>query len=444
MPPSFHKKLFRLSTADGCACAMMLGLGETFFPALLIATSGSSVGAGLVVTLPLFLASCLQIGLFTLKVYFPTRRIFTTFFATLQALALLVLSLALYQRAGTAFLIFLLATVYWAFGQSAGPIWNAWLSKLVAEDKRLRFFSNREKWCQFSTAISLLTGGILLSRMEFLGLRAFAVLFLIAAVFRLISARLLFSHPEDGERLSEIPKVNPSASFGKWVIKNKNIFLFLFLFKSACFAASPFFNPYMLKELKLDYLEYTHLLGVSLFSRVMFMHFAERLAKKIGITKMLVLAGMAISVVPILWVLSASLIFLSMLQVVGGAGWACFDFCVLIYFMNNIEHGARSKVLVGVNFFYSFAALTGSLMGARVLSFLGDTSHGYLYLFAGSTVLRFGALLLIPAFLDRDLKIVEIPMRIIALRPAFGAIMRPVLPQSTVDYLRKHLPPREH
>jgi len=426
---------------DGCSCAMMIGLGETFFPALLIALTNNSISAGMVSTFPLFAASIIQILLFGTKGLFPRHRNFVCTFASLQGLTLLVLSTSLFFGKFSTFFIYLCATLYWSFGQAAGPIWNAWLSNLVPEAKRLNFFARREKWCQVATTLSLLSGGLFLEGFSGQSHNAFALLFLAAALLRFVSAGLLFQHPDLPPEISlarkKTYKESKSKIFINWVRRYKHIFAFLFLIKASVYFGASFFNPYMLKELKLSYLVYTVLLTIALTSRVMIMHFTEGIAKKIGVKYLLAVSTLILGAVPYLWTLSSNPSFLSGLQVLSGSAWACFDFAILIYLMNTIEHHARSKLLVGINFFYALAAVIGSALGGYSIKVLGESADSYHQIFEWSSYFRLSCLVLIPMFFKQKVSISFIATRIVALRPSIGAQIKPVIPRSSVAQLKK-------
>src|SRR5271166_1543467 len=56
------RKDLRTSTAEGMAASVMVGIGETYLPAFVLASSGSQLACGLVSTVPLVIGAVLQLG----------------------------------------------------------------------------------------------------------------------------------------------------------------------------------------------------------------------------------------------------------------------------------------------------------------------------------------------------------------------------------------------
>ena len=52
----------RISTAEGTATNVMVGIGETYLPAFVLALTGSQLACGLVSTLPLVIGAVLQLA----------------------------------------------------------------------------------------------------------------------------------------------------------------------------------------------------------------------------------------------------------------------------------------------------------------------------------------------------------------------------------------------
>jgi hypothetical protein len=87
---------------------------------------------------------------------------------------------------------------YWAFGMATSPAWNAWVTSLVPEETRPRFFAHRTRIAQAALFAAILVGGGLLhwGRVLEAELAFFALLFAVAMIARFVSAGFLARQSE--------------------------------------------------------------------------------------------------------------------------------------------------------------------------------------------------------------------------------------------------------
>src|SRR5262245_33316436 len=166
----------------------MVGLGETYVPAFVLAGGLGEVVAGLVATVPMLVGAVFQ-----LVTPFAVRRLrsyrrWVVLCACLQALAFtpLVAGAAL-RRIPLGWPAF--ATVaYWTFGMATSPAWNAWVTTLVPPEIRPRFFARRARAAHIALFAAMGVGGLLLQWGDDRGfeLLLFAGLFAAAMLARFV------------------------------------------------------------------------------------------------------------------------------------------------------------------------------------------------------------------------------------------------------------------
>ena len=140
----------------------MVGIGETYVPAFVLALGLGQVTAALVATLPILAGGVLQ--MFAPRILHRLRspRSWVVGSAVVQGLALAPLAIVAIWGASPAWFVFLCVTVYWAFGLSGGPAWNQWVERLFPRSIRPGFFSRRSRWNQVALLGGLVAGGLVL------------------------------------------------------------------------------------------------------------------------------------------------------------------------------------------------------------------------------------------------------------------------------------------
>jgi len=78
-----------------------------------------------------------------------------------------------------------------------------------------------------------------------------------------------------------------------------------------------------------------------------------------------------------------------------GTAWAAYELALVLLFFEAIHESERTSLLTLYNVANSAALAAGSLIGATILKSVGGSITGYLCVFAGSTIIRTLALLLL-------------------------------------------------
>lgn len=416
--------------AEGAAWSSMVGLGESYLPAFVLAMSANELAAGLVATVPMLFGAVLQLtapwGVVRLRSY----RKWVIACAVIQSLSFFpLIAMAAVGRISVAW-TFLVASVYWATNLGMGPAWNAWAETLVPLKIRPRYFARRARLGQIGLLLGFAVGGMLLEGGTRVGrgAYAFATLFLLAAVSRLVSAYFLRCQREP------VPLASPGTSANKQSLLAGGrtnlagpILRFVLAMQMATWIAGPYFTPYMLVYLGLSYSEFMFLTCTAFLAKVLVLPLMGHICGRVGATRVLMVNGVSVAVIPILWMLSNSLPYLFAIQVLSGIVWAGFELATLLLFFEKIPALQRMATLTLFNLANAAAIVLGSCLGAVVLASLDSTPGAYLALFFCSGVARVLALVTLTEIRLPRMSSWRLVTRSLTMTPAVGSIDRPVL-----------------
>lgn len=416
----------RLLSVEGGAYSLMVGLGETYLAALVIAIGLGDQLAGLITTVPVLGGACLQLVSFWGVRRINSNRGWVAFAALAQATSAAALSIFVLLGYASAWNLFLAATLYWFGGLAAGPAWNTWVEHLVPHWRRAAFFGARARICQVCVLIGLLLGGALLRAFD--SVQIFAVLFGLAAICRFVSAITILLGTELPEwRPLQGDSASLSATFRSITPESKGFLGYLLTMQVAVYTSAPFFTPYMLNHLGLDYLQYTWLISLGFVGKILAMPMAGRVSSRYGALVTLWIGGIGIIPMAGLWIISDSMVFLSVIQVISGMLWAFYELATMLLFFEKIAPSQRVAALSVYNLGNATAMVVGSVVGGFVLHILDATLTAYLGVFLLSSISRLIPLAWMPKRRDASRAIWNLmPTRMIAVRPFSGAWLRPI------------------
>lgn len=428
--PRYARSDLRASLGDGAVYSVMVGAGETYLGAFVLALGMGQVKAGLIATVPLLAGAVLQtvapLGVRRLGSY----RRWVVACALVQAAAFIPLVLVALAGQASPLTVFLLAALYWGAGMATGPAWNTWIGTLVPVRLRARFFSLRTRLSHVGVLIGFLLGGLTLQWGAANGhlLKAFAALFAIAGTCRFISAALLARQrepvpPNGNQRRVSVPEFLSRLSRSS----EGRLLRFALAVQVAVQISGPFFTPYMLKQLHFSYSSYVGLLAISFAAKIIALPLLGRWAHRWGPQKLLTVAAASIVPLAASWAISDSWTWLVLTQMVSGAAWAAYELSLFLLFLETIHEEERTSLLTTFNVANALAIVAGSLVGGALLRYLGETKSVYLVLFALSSTCRLmalGLLLQLPRMVVRP---ATLELRTVTVRPMGEVDGRPVL-----------------
>ena len=420
----------RAIVGDGVSFSVMVGLGESYLAAFVLAAGLGAVAAGLVTTVPLLAGSVLQLSTPAGVRLLRSHRRWVVLCAVLQAASFLpLIGGALLGRVSYA-TVFLAAAAYWGFGMGTGPAWNTWVGAIVPPNMRAHFFARRTRWSHAALFAALVAAGALLDRTHAAGggLEVFALLFALAAAARLISARFLASQ-SDVVLLPEDQRIVSVAGFLARLRRPGDgaLLAHLLAMQMAVYLAAPFFVPYMLKGLGLSYGLFTTLTAAAFAGRVMALPALGHIAQRHGAHRLLIWSAFGVTPLPALWLVSSNPGYLFVLQIASGVAWAGFELATLMSFFERIDPRERTSVLTCFNLVNATALTMGSLIGAGLFYSFGGGFGSYLVVLLVSSSARLLTLPLLRGVPPEAIPAIPVPVRTLAVRPSSGALERPII-----------------
>ena len=416
---------------DGLAFSFMVGIGESFMAPFALALGMGNVTAGLVATAPMLAGALLQLVTPAAVGWLGSHKRWVVVCAGLQGASFLPLIAGALAEDMSVELLYLTVALYWGFGMATSPAWNTWAGTIVPDSIRARYFAQRSRWCQALLLLGLVLGGLLLE----LGARhgeavsIYALVFGVALVARGISTGFLSRQSEPQPVPVGDTRLSPTAVMAHLRSGGHGRLLaFLIVFHSSVWIAAPYFAPYMLGPLGLDYASFAALTGCAFGARVLALPMLGRMAHRSGTRRVLWLGSLGIVPLPMLWLVSDSIAWLFLLQLLGGFTWAAFELATLLSFFEHIPQRARTSVLSVYNLGYACAIVGGSALGGLILQ-LGDGSRSaYVALLVASSAARLVSLVALRGAPNVSPATAELPpVRILGARPSVGALERPVL-----------------
>ncbi|MCA9269434.1 MAG: MFS transporter, partial [Planctomycetales bacterium] len=359
--------------ADGAAFSVMVGVGETYLPAFVLAVGLGEVLAGLVATIPMLAGAILQLLAPKMIPLVGTHRRWVILCAALQGAAFLPHVVAALVGRIPWYAVFLAATLYWGAGMAAGPAWNTWMGRAIPSSLRATFFARRTRVAQISVLVGLLVGGVTLriASAQGVAVGGFAILFAMAFCFRLISTGFLARQREPARPVALDERVSLAHFASRLRKPEGHLLAYMLTAQITTYLAAPFFSPFMLGELKLSYSIYILLLGTAFVAKAMCLSLMARWGTRLSAKTVLWIGGIGIIPLPALWLFSAAPVYLVVLQLISGLSWAAFEFATLLLLFETIRDEERTSILTSYNLMNSIAIAGGSIIGGLLLHAFG-------------------------------------------------------------------------
>lgn len=420
----------KVSILDGALFSFMVGVGETFLPAFVLALGLGDVAAGLVTVLPMLVGATLQLISPRAVRELGSHKKWVIACAMIQALSFLpMVALALNEKKSS-IILFLSVVLYWTGGLGSASAWNTWMSKTVPSNIRTRYFAKRSRICHLGVLIGLIIGAQIAQKGKMFEhpLYAFALMFALGMIARWISIYYLGQQTETKEAIGDQEFPHPIKIFKEMATtKEGKILKYLLFTQVVVHISAPYFAPYMLSQLELDYEQYMVLVCTSFLARALVLPLVGRYAGHFSATRLLKLGGLLIAPMPLLWIFSSDYIYLLFAQAAGGASWAIFELGMTLSFFEGIPEKKRTSVLTSFSFANAIAMTVGSLIGGQILTYFGTSSRVYFILFITSSALRLVSLVFLRGLPDIRTGFRLIASKVLAVRPTMGAVDKPVV-----------------
>jgi len=389
--PRYARNDLRLMVGEGCSHSVMVGVGESYLPAFVLAMGMGQVAAGLITTIPLLAGAVLQLVSPTAVRYLGSHRRWVVTCAALQAASFVPMAIAAWLGHLPVVAMFALAAVYWGAGLGTSTSWSTWVGTLVPPRMRTSYFSRRTRFNQVATLVGFLLGGFGLQwgAAHDAALPVFAVLFALAALCR-VGSTYFMAQQREPEPIPNGHRRVPMREFFRRFRESGDgrLLVYLLSVQAAAQIAGPYFTPFMLRSLQMSYASYVTLIAISFAAKAVTLPAIGALANRFGTRQLLWLGGVGIVPISGLWLISNSFAFLCVVQLLAGITWAAYELAMFLLFFETIRPEERTGMLTNFNFAHSVATAAGSLLGGALLWGLGKQAETYLLLFALSSVAR--------------------------------------------------------
>ncbi len=445
--PSQLRTNLRASTLDGIAFSVMVGAGENYFPAYVLALGMGEVAAGLVSTVPLVIGAAFQLISAAAVHRLGSYKKWIVLMAALQSLSLLPLVVVASLNLNTGWLVFVMASLYWFSFLSGGAAWNTWIGMNVPDRVRARYFGWRNRLLQVAVLTGLLGGGFILRGAEHapqwlidrgwtpalaqtVTIRAFALLFGAACVARIVSTYYL-SRQSEPRPLPIVQRMVPPREMLARAVHGRDgrLIIYLACMSVAANIAQPFFNPFMLRKLGLSSEPemYSLMLAAPLLGRALALRHCGAYAEKRGARRLLAIGGIGLIPFSVNWLVTPNFAFLFITQLASGAAWAAYELGMFLMLLDTTKPEERTSVVSQYQFLNSFAMVAGNGLGALGLWWMEATWTAYAWVFALSLVAR---ILTVPLLMRTRAGSPHAPhleMETLAVRPSAGAVDAPIV-----------------
>jgi MFS family permease len=346
----------------------MVGFGEYFVGAYVVALGAGSFGIGLLGALSNLMAAAGNALSFPAARALGTRKRAIVLFAALQALMWLpIAALGLVQVPSAALAVVIFFALYTGFGALVAPCWNSVMSEVLPSRLRGRYFGMRSRFSTLSTVGASLVGGGLIFVLRDQGLWGYVIAFAAAFGCRAASALLLttlFELHRDVRSeesvplprfLAELPRTNMGRAMACIMLMNLSVNL-----------AGPQFTPYMLKYLGLNILTFTGLQVLTAVATVLTVTHWGATADRFGNRRLFAVSAVLVSLVPLLWLPSGNVGYLAFVQVYSGLAWAGFNLTSVNFLFDATHHNNRTAYLALFSAGAGLAGMAGALIGGAI------------------------------------------------------------------------------
>jgi MFS family permease len=419
----------RASIASAMCDAVMVGASESYLSAMAVALGHRDGALALLTTVPLLCGAIAQlVSKEIVRTVGGRKRLVTVAAGTQAAVHIALVCIALF-RVDSFAALFVTAIAYWVSGLALAPAWNSWLADLTSRVDRTRFFAWRSAIAQVVLLAAYAGAGFVLDAGRHRGvvLVAFAALFAIAGVSRAASAALV-ARLHDPRAVTTSPlaplvaRLRGAAAASRWRVA---VFVAAFMFGAN--VAIPFFAPYMLRTLELDFVRYMSLTAIAIAVKAVAFPIWSRVAHRLGLRAVLLFGTFGAAVVAALWGRVHDIAGLHAVQALSGVSWSAYELASFQLLLRSAPDEHRESFFSLQAPLMSLAQVCGGLCGALLLR---ATDVGYEIAFVASSFLRAApcALLLAPVVtaLSRT-PIPKVFFRGLSLRPDGGMYRAPIV-----------------
>ncbi|MGD9276771.1 MAG: MFS transporter [Candidatus Pacearchaeota archaeon] len=288
--------------------------------------------------------------------------------------------------------------LYSVFKGIGHPAWFSWMGDIVNEKNRGKWFSKRNLLIGVMSVVLVVSSSFFLDYLKRHGMTmiGFSILFFIAFISRISSIKFIKKTYEPKIKL----KKGDYFSFTQFLLNAKNnnfgrFAFFRFFFTFANTISSSLLVVYLLRTLGFSYAEYMIIIfagtGISLFTIELLGKFSDGYGNYL----VLCISSWVIAVLPILWILNHSFIYLILVpSLISGIGWAGIHLTERNFIYENVKAEKRGLAVSYYNLLWGLGIFFGSGLGALLIKFLNTSFiESIIFIFILGGVLRIFSIL---------------------------------------------------
>ena len=368
-PQSAGERGLRYGLRDGACQAVTQGSGEQYLSAFALLLHASPFQLSVLSALPQLIGTGAQLVSVKLLQWFPGRKALISAGTVGQAFAWIpIVLLPLLLPQWGPWLIVGGAAAYFACAHFTTPAWNSLITDWLDQHERGAYFARRSQIIASFSFFALCGAGWVLSLwQDSAAWWGFVLIFALAGSARILSVLALSpvqdvhptSHREAQQGFCGFFRQSATKDFRRFL-------LFSGLMHVAVLIAGPFFVLYMLQDLHLSYLGYGGWLAAGLLGQLLTLQTWGQFGDRFGNKALLSITGFTVPVLPMLYLVSANLVFLLAVNFFGGVIWAGLALGLQNYVFDSVRPEDRTKAIA----LYSTINATGWSMGALIGSWL--------------------------------------------------------------------------
>ena len=420
-----EKQSLKYSVYEGSSASIMEGSGTAYVSPFAMALNASNTEVAFLSSIPSLFSPLTQLITVHILKKIKSRKSIVISFVLLQSLIWLpIMLLPFINIQNKPIYLIILFTLLSAFGSFISPVWASWISDMVNPDKRGNYFGKRSAISGLFAILFTFIAAYILDALTSRLFMAFAVIFTIAMLGRLISSYLLSKQFEPEFRFpkqvyfsfSAFLKKMPDTNFGRFTIYQSFL-------NFAVMIASPFFAVYMIRNLNFSYPQYTLVTVTASIFSLIGMRVFGKYADKHGNVKTLKILGIFISIVPLLWMFNSNIYYLLFVQVISGFAWGGFNLSVSDFIYDATSKEKRALCISYHNVLNGTASFLGAALGGVLVALkMPITPIILLFLLSGILRLVFYYIFIHKIEEPRNIKEIHHTHKLINLVPSQGLL----------------------
>jgi MFS family permease len=420
------RKSLQASFKDGVFASLMSGVTDFYVIPFALFLGATVQQVGWVSGIPSLLGSVSQLFAVWAVLWVGSRlRLLIRAVAAQATLLFVIATLAWTNFLYPVELLLTILVLFVICGALAGPAWGSLMTEYIPNRKRGQYFGWRTRVLGLVGVGSMILAGLFLYlTKEFSQSLGFFAVFALAALARFISGLYI-------SRMSDVhQKSDPASDFTFLMFlrrfRESNFVKFVAFMATVTFSthlAAPFFVVFLLRDLQWSYLTYMSFQVGGTLASLLAVQWWGKHADLVGNVRVLRLAGFLTTLIPLFWLVSRNVLFLTFVQMLGGFAWGGVTLCAGNFVYDAVTPQKRVRCIGYFNVINGTAVFLGASLGGFLASRLPPLQgYSLLSLFALSSACRlFFFLVMFRGFREvrtsREVSLQELFFSVVGIRP---------------------------